>query len=98
MKDTELQVQLANIATSLEMGRNGFAAKAYPEYLIEMRRIEPAFYEYTVSIAGDDGISTEVDHGKYRLRSGGYGVIDRWPSNDPYGEVAKMNVNAAINE
>ena len=86
MQDTTLSPQLADMATSLTMGRDGFAAKAFPEYLIEMRRISPAFYEYKASI---DGV--QVDEGKYRLRAGGYGIIDRWPSNDDYLEVQKMN-------
>jgi len=89
MKDSVLQVQLANVATSLDMGRNGFAAKAFPEYLVEMRRTKPASYIYEVSI---DGV--KVDDGKYHLRTGGMGIVDRWPDNDPYGEVARENMLA----
>lgn len=82
--DYKILPRLSKLASYTYMSEDKHAAKAYPEYLIEMKYIGESRYEYIISIGG-----VEVDKGIYKRGTIPTGTITKL--EDPYGEIARDN-------
>jgi len=70
--------------TTMEgMLNDGYACRAYPEYIVEMRKTGKRRYVYAIY---EDGLL--ADAGSYTPPSGETGILH---TEDPYLEVQKMN-------